>query len=297
MFGKAKLFIYFSILTVIFFFSAAHAQDVLKDSDLDGVSDDKELNVYRTDPNNSDTDGDGFSDLQEILNKTDPLDSKSTPVEIYYKENIKVLERKDPLAWYISRISGITAFILLTFVVCFGLLQTSRALVKIRIMGVLTAQEVHRTIAWAGLFMVILHFMALFFDNYFKLYIIELIVPFTIHRDFRSVLGFDYTYASALGIIAFYTIILLIATSELRKKVISMKAWRAIHYASFAGYLMFLVHGYLSGTDSREPWMRWIYIVSMTMVFSFLLARIFKKRLFLKRPEKKPEQKEDSKIY
>jgi len=42
------------------------------DSDNDGISDSDELNVYLTDPNNSDSDGDGYNDGSEILTKKNP---------------------------------------------------------------------------------------------------------------------------------------------------------------------------------------------------------------------------------
>lgn len=44
------------------------------DSDRDGISDYDEDNIYKTDPNNPDTDGDGYSDGSEILGGYDPLD-------------------------------------------------------------------------------------------------------------------------------------------------------------------------------------------------------------------------------
>jgi Bacterial TSP3 repeat len=47
------------------------------DRDNDGLFDDDETNVYGTNPDVSDTDGDGRDDGQEVYDKTDPLDPNS----------------------------------------------------------------------------------------------------------------------------------------------------------------------------------------------------------------------------
>lgn len=43
-----------------------------QDSDRDGLSDEAELEKYKSDPQNPDTDGDGFNDGQEVRNGYDP---------------------------------------------------------------------------------------------------------------------------------------------------------------------------------------------------------------------------------
>ena len=45
------------------------------DSDQDGISDDNEVLVTGTDPNNEDSDGDGLSDGVEVANRMNPLDA------------------------------------------------------------------------------------------------------------------------------------------------------------------------------------------------------------------------------
>lgn len=49
------------------------------DDDNDGLSDTDEQNLYGTDPLQSDTDGDGFSDGEEVAANSDPLDAASQP--------------------------------------------------------------------------------------------------------------------------------------------------------------------------------------------------------------------------
>lgn len=253
---------------------SARAQDLIKDSDLDGISDPGEATFYQTDPLKADTDSDGYSDLIEIQSKADPLSAASTP------ENSIV--QVPQYGWYISRIFGISAFILLTGVVIMGLTQTSKILIKVRIMGILVALKVHRLLSFLALTSLVFHVAGLFFDTYIKLTPLEAMIPFKLSRDVKSVLGFDLRFSVGLGIIAIYLIVILIFTSEQRGKLIPVRFWRTLHYLSFITYLLFLVHGILSGSDSTQLWMITIYGTSGLLVLFFLVLRIFKKRIALK---------------
>ncbi|UCG05098.1 MAG: hypothetical protein JSV83_14365, partial [Desulfobacterales bacterium] len=53
--------------------------NVDEDDDNDGLSDQEEVVLYGTDPLNPDSDGDGFTDGDEIGNGTDPMDPYSMP--------------------------------------------------------------------------------------------------------------------------------------------------------------------------------------------------------------------------
>lgn len=61
------------IFSFLIFTSSVCAAEEIIDSDNDGVSDNLEAQVYQTDPNKVDTDGDGYNDKQEIINGYDPL--------------------------------------------------------------------------------------------------------------------------------------------------------------------------------------------------------------------------------
>ena len=58
--------------------NAIFGQDT-RDPDHDGLTNYQELNVYHTDPNVADTDGDGFSDGYEVSVGTDPASATGTP--------------------------------------------------------------------------------------------------------------------------------------------------------------------------------------------------------------------------
>lgn len=55
-------------MAVVFFIALLIPVLASVDTDSDGIPDETEKNVYHTDPENSDTDGDGFSDYDEIYN-------------------------------------------------------------------------------------------------------------------------------------------------------------------------------------------------------------------------------------
>ncbi len=61
-----------------------------------------------------------------------------------------------------------------------------------------------------------------------------------------------------------------------------MRLWRTLHYLSFLTYVLFVVHGILSGSDSKQSWMIAIYTTSVLLVLFFIFLRIFKKQIALK---------------
>lgn len=269
--GRHKVFLLLFSALFVLGFGAHSAAALVKDSDVDGLSDDAEAGQYQTDPQVFDTDDDGRGDGDEILDGTDPLDAESSRIATLSAPDPGIRGNPKQFAWYLGRASGIFAFILLTGGVVFGLVISSRAFIKI-VPGAL-AYEVHRFIAWLALATVVLHFSSFFFDDFLQLKVMEALVPFLMSRDLKTTLGFDVGITAALGIIAFYLMIILVLTSEFRAKI-SLKVWRRIHYVSFLTYILFVLHGFLSGTDSEEWWMQVIYSVSVSIVAFLILIRI-----------------------
>lgn len=269
--GKHKFFTLVFVALFALGFSAHSARALVKDSDVDGLSDDAETNQYQTDPQVFDTDSDGRGDGDEVLDGTDPLDPESSRIATLSAPDPGILGNPKQFAWYLGRASGILAFILLTGGVIFGLVISSRAFIRI-VPGAI-AYEVHRFIAWLALATVILHFSSFFFDDFLRLKVVEALVPFILSRELKTTLGFDVGITAAFGIIAFYLMIILVLTSEFRAKI-SIKVWRRIHYVSFIAYILFVLHGFMSGTDSNELWMQAIYTLSVGTVLLLVLIRI-----------------------
>jgi sulfoxide reductase heme-binding subunit YedZ len=267
MFGKHRNTII--ALIALFFVLALPVQGAIQDSDADGLTNQAETEIYLTDPQNPDTDGDSISDGDEILSDTNPISAESHPNQVIESDYMS----NKSFAWFIGRSSGVVAFILLTIVVVNGLLITTRLV--FRLLPPALNYEMHRFFAWTAFIALIGHIVSFTFDEYFHLTYFEGFVPFALLRDFSSHLGYDLRYAVGIGTIAFYGIIALLITSELKGKGVSLKKWRALHYSSFLTYCLFLAHGYLSGTDSNEWWMLWLYGLSATLVFGLTGLRIY----------------------
>lgn len=267
MFGKHRNAII--VLIALFFVLALPVQGALQDSDADGLTNQAETEIYLTDPQNPDTDGDSVSDGDEILSNTNPISAESHPNQVIESDYMS----NKSFAWFIGRSSGVVAFILLTIVVVNGLLITTRLV--FRLLPPALNYEMHRFFAWTAFIALIGHIVSFTFDEYFHLTYLEGFVPFVLMRDFSSHLGYDLRYAVGIGTIAFYGIIALLITSELKGRGVSLKKWRALHYSSFLTYCLFLAHGYLSGTDSNEWWMLWLYGLSATLVFGLTGLRIY----------------------
>lgn len=264
----------------------------VKDTDLDGISDEAEINQYNTNPSSPDTDGDGVLDVQEIADDTNPSDAESSV--LYEKEQLSktLFQRSTPVMWLIGRISGVAAFIMFTLVICAGLLMTSKLLIKFPFMSAPNALETHSFNAtFIGLGLLVVHIVALMLDDTVKLKIQEVFIPMLLQRDFRSALGYDLTVGVALGVVAMYLALILVVTSQLRRKIVSVRIWRMIHYSSFLFFILFVAHGFFTGTDSQEPWMKAMYIGSVILVLFLLMLRIFGKKYFLpKRPTQPTQQ-------
>lgn len=263
---------YIFLVAFLFIFIPTAVFSAVKDSDVDGLTDEGEVGVYQTSPLMYDTDGDGVGDGEEVLDGTNPLDANSSRIVSLQSPDPGFLGEPQKFAWYMARISGIVAFILFSLVVVYGLF-VSCARVFMKLVLPPTALAFHRYLSFLALSVVLLHASSFLFDDFLNLTVFEIFTPFLLNRGFTSALGYDLGYAVALGIISLYILIVLVITAEFRNKVFP-RVWRGIHYLSFAGYVLFVIHGFTAGSDSGEWWMRGIYSMSVIIVGILLVVRI-----------------------
>ena len=144
--------------------------------------------------------------------------------------------------------AGVLALVGLTGSVLLGLVATDRIVMTPghRVM----AQAVHRAFSFGTLAFLIIHIVTEILAQ--RSHVIDAVVPFL--SPYR-------TFYIGLGTIASDLIILIVVTSILRKRFTAHgKAWRwrAIHYTSYAAFVLGVLHGLLGGRTAK-PYVDWSY--------------------------------------
>ncbi|HBI33604.1 MAG TPA: hypothetical protein DEA43_00595 [Candidatus Moranbacteria bacterium] len=234
------------------------------DLDLDGLTDQAEEQIYKTDPKNPDSDNDGYYDGTEILAKSDPLDVVSIPGKpAVTQDDISQSQNETPWAWYISRVSGLVGFTLLYISIFLAL--TIRIPFLRKVFSPLYALNAHGWIALQATLFVFVHGTVLIFDKFMGFNLVDILVPFA--STYEPILV-------AMGIIGFYLMIILVVTSYARK-YIPFKVWRAVHFLNIILYIGVIIHAYFLGTDMKNEIIRNIFIYANIFLIVLMLVNMF----------------------
>lgn len=164
--------------------------------------------------------------------------------------------------WYLARAGGIVAYILLWLATCWGIMMSSKM-----IKGVVSAPvafALHEYLPILGVVFAALHALVLLGDSYIGFTPWQLLIPFA--SSYKPVW-------TGLGVLAFYLLVALIASFYVRKRI-GQKTWRALHYTSYLGFLMALLHAFMAGSDSDATVMQIIYLVTGGVAIFLVLFRM-----------------------
>lgn len=230
--------------------------EVVVDTDLDGLTDEGERQVFGTDQLNPDSDGDGLLDGVEIMRGSNPLDPTSP-----FSEAVRGTLPGDgsvPWAWYATRGTGLVAFFLTYVVIFTGLavrLPGVRSLIRPA-----SSLSLHRWLSLQALAFALGHAVSLLFDRLYHFTAADVFIPF---HAVQQPVWF------AVGTLVFYGMIILVATS-LWKRFLPFRLWRAVHFLNIAVYAGVVAHALFLGTDLQAPLYRIIFI-GMNAVLAFLM--------------------------
>jgi predicted ferric reductase len=174
------------------------------------------------------------------------------------------LTGSDPKAyWYLSRGTAFVSLSVLWISMMLGLGITNK---MARVWpGAPAAFAIHEYVSLLGLAFALFHALVLLGDHYIHFTVAQIFMPF-------ATLGYRPLWVG-IGQIGFY-IWLIVALSFYIRSAIGQKTWRFLHYLSFALYLMGLIHGLFSGTDSSTNWAQWYYWISGGSVLFLFIYRI-----------------------
>jgi predicted ferric reductase len=151
------------------------------------------------------------------------------------------------LWWYVTRASGIVAYLLLWFSMVLGLAVSSKFFD--RLLDRVFTYDFHQFISLLSIAFMVLHVAVLMLDRYLPYSVWQTLVPFiSPYRPFWV----------GVGVIGFYLILLVTITFYIRNRI-GMRAFRIIHVLSLVSYLGATLHGIYAGTDSPLPAMQLLY--------------------------------------
>jgi len=165
----------------------------------------------------------------------------------------------DPTFWLLARATGITAYVLVTASVVAGIVLASRTRGRL---GPAARVELHKTLALTALGAIAAHALALTLDATVRIPPLALAVPGL--SPYRPV-------AVGAGVLAGWLLLVVVVSFRVRRRI-GGRAWRRLHYATFALFVLATIHGLAAGTDTARPWGQALYVASAGLV-AFALSR------------------------
>lgn len=179
--------------------------------------------------------------------------------------------------WYLSRATAFASLSLLWLSMALGLGITNK---MARLWpGAPATFAIHEYVSLLGLAFAGFHALIILGDHYIKFTPLQLFLPF-------STVNYRPLWVG-IGQVGFYLWGILVWSFYIRS-AIGQKTWRAMHYMSFFLYLMGVMHGLFSGTDSTVNWAHmyyWISGGSLLFLFFVRFIGIMIDKLF---PARKP---------
>jgi predicted ferric reductase len=169
----------------------------------------------------------------------------------------------DPrLWWWVSRASGIVAWVVVTAAVVWGLLASTKL---IRRRGVPAwILDLHRYLGTLTVAFVIVHVGAIYLDSFVSFSPKQLFVPLA--SSWRP-------HAVAWGIFATYLLLAIQLTSWAMRRL-PRKLWHRVHMLSIPMLVLATVHGFLAGTDRSSRALQWTAFVILAGIVFLLGIRM-----------------------
>jgi methionine sulfoxide reductase heme-binding subunit len=160
--------------------------------------------------------------------------------------------------WFVSRASGIVAWLFLTAAVLWGIVLSTKLFPQRRRPAWLL--DLHRALGALTVVSVAIHLGALVADNFVHFSAADLFIPFA--SDWK-------TWPTAAGVIGFWGLVLVEGTSLMMKRL-PRRAWRSIHLTSYLTFVVSSLHGTFAGTDVSNR----LYVATSIVTTVMLVAAV-----------------------
>ncbi len=167
----------------------------------------------------------------------------------------------EKLAWYVSRASGLIAWLLVAASIVWGITLSSRLLRRRGIPAWLL--DLHRYLGLLAVTFTVVHLLGLVADNYVYFGWKELFVPMA--SDWQP-------GATAWGIVAFYLLMAVQITSWLMRKM-PRRIWHGVHLTAYPLFVLGTVHGFQAGADRSNKLVQWSALLVIELVFGLTVFR------------------------
>ena len=165
-------------------------------------------------------------------------------------------------AWIIARATGVASLVALAIAMLTGMAMRPKSLTWLSTNRAGGELHEYATMLWLPLGLA--HVVALLFDPYAKVGLIDLVVPF------RMPYG---AFAIGLGTVSLQ-LVTVVAIAAWSQGALSRRQWLAYHRLSYIAFAAAFLHGILSGTDLAYPWLAGILWFGATVLALVGMRRV-----------------------
>jgi sulfoxide reductase heme-binding subunit YedZ len=159
--------------------------------------------------------------------------------------------------WVVARSTGVASLLALSLSLLTGMAMRPRSLAWLSTNRALSELHSYATVLWLPLGLA--HVVTLLFDQYAKVGLRDLVVPFAVSYG---------TFAIGLGTISLDLVIVVLIAAWSRDRL-SRGRWLAFHRLSYLAFAAAFLHGILAGTDLAYPWLMGLaWVVAAILVLA-----------------------------
>jgi sulfoxide reductase heme-binding subunit YedZ len=168
----------------------------------------------------------------------------------------------DEVLWAFGRASGLIALLLFTVTLVLGIVTRSGR--PLPGMPRFSVSLLHRNVSLLAVVFLVLHVGTLMFDSYAKLSLLDVVVPFA---------GSFKPLWQGLGTVAFDLVVAIVITALLRRRI-GQRAFRFVHWFTYAMWPIAVLHGIGNGTNGTSRWFLLLTAASGVLVAAAVVWRL-----------------------